>query len=348
MTAELNNISLLTTIVDRVNVGVFVVDRNYNIVLWNDFMSNYSGRPNADVVDRNLFECFPELPQSWLEPKIRNVFLLRNFSFTSWENRPYLFQFKHNRPITGGIDHMRQNCTFIPVPGINEEIEFVCVTINDVTDTSIYETLLKDAVKSLGEASNRDGLTNCHNRRYFEQSLAKEFDRTNRYGSLLSLIIMDLDHFKKVNDNFGHLMGDQVLKQTASIVNDALRATDTLSRYGGEEFALVLPETNLAGALVLAERLRIKISSTPITYDGKTINITASLGVAERSPEITSCEQLIHCADTALYHSKQNRRNQVTAYDPNNEGQKEFAEQENELSTPIENDWITYVVIGYR
>ena len=98
--------SLLEFIVERLEAGVFVVDRNYRVVLWNRFMAMHSQRSAEEVVGRNLFECFPELPQKWLARKIESVFILKNYAFTSWEQRPFLFRFNHNRPITGGIDAM--------------------------------------------------------------------------------------------------------------------------------------------------------------------------------------------------------------------------------------------------
>src|SRR5664279_332880 len=105
---------LLGFIVERIEVGIFAVDRDYRVVLWNRFMATRSQRSAAEVIGRSLFESFPELPQKWLERKIDSVFVLKNYAFTSWEQRPFLFRFHHNRPITGGVDAMRQNCTFLP------------------------------------------------------------------------------------------------------------------------------------------------------------------------------------------------------------------------------------------
>ena len=315
MTNSFSSLPLLEEIVDRINVGVFVVNKNYELVLWNSYMENYSQRKADDVLGENIFTKFPELPTAWLEQKIRNVFILKNFSFTSWEHRPYLFKFLHNRPITGGIDYMRQNCTFLPIKGETEEIEYVCVTLFDVTDTSIYESMLKNAVRSLAEASNRDGLTNIYNRRFLEQNMSKEFARIKRYGGTLSFIIIDLDHFKAVNDTYGHLAGDEILKVASKRLSDCLRSSDILARYGGEEFAVLLPETPLDGADILADRLCESLSQTPVMFNDIEINISASLGVSEIQEDIESHEQLISRADDALYLSKDNGRNQVTLYD---------------------------------
>ncbi|MFV0663675.1 PAS domain-containing protein [Denitromonas sp.] len=124
-------------IADRVEVGVFAVDAAFTITLWHRFMATHSRRPVAEVIGRNLFECFPDLPQAWLERKVRHVQALRNYAFTSWTQRPYLFRFDHNRPITGGVDAMRQNCTFLPVKNAAGEVVQVCVTVQDVTDNAI-------------------------------------------------------------------------------------------------------------------------------------------------------------------------------------------------------------------
>ena len=140
---------LLDFVVDRLEVGIFAVDTGMRVVLWNRFMSMYSGKSTDEVMGHNLFECFPELPRTWLEKKIRNVFLLKNYAFTSWEQRPYLFRFHHNRPITGGVDAMQQSCTFLPVANSGGQIEHVCVNVFDYTDTALFQKKLVNAIDAL-------------------------------------------------------------------------------------------------------------------------------------------------------------------------------------------------------
>ena len=140
---------LLDFVVDRLEVGIFAVDSDMRVVLWNRFMSMYSGRSAGQVMGHNLFDSFPELPRTWLEKKIRNVFLLKNYAFTSWEQRPYLFRFHHNRPITGGVDAMQQSCTFLPVANCSGQIEHVCVNVFDYTDTALYQKKLVNAIDAL-------------------------------------------------------------------------------------------------------------------------------------------------------------------------------------------------------
>ncbi len=313
-----NTAKLLNFIVDHTHVGIFAINRKREIMLWNQFMEIHSGRKTEDMIGKNLFSEFPELPQKWLDRKIENIYILKNFSFTSWEQRPYLFKFNHNRPMTGGTDYMRQDCTLMPMKSKDGEVEYVCFTLFDATDTSIYQQQLHETTEKLREISNRDSLTKLFNRRYIEETLSTEFDHAHRYGNKLSIILMDIDFFKKVNDNYGHLAGDEVLRIVSQHLNKGLRGTDILGRYGGEEFIVVLPETDIKGATVLAERLRRAVEADPITTEGKTLAISISLGVTELHKKTTGYEQLIAEADLGLYQSKDNGRNCTTIFSPEN------------------------------
>jgi len=313
------NVHLPDFIVKWVDVGIFVVNRDMQVSLWNNFMTNHSGLSASEVIGKNLFECFPELPKTWLSKKIQSVFILKNFAFTSWEQRPYLFRFPHNRPITGGVEHMYQNCTFLPVKNAQGEVESVCVTLFDATDVAISQILLKQALESLSESNNRDGLTEIFNRRYLEQRLSTEFDRVKRYGGEFSFIMFDLDYFKKVNDTYGHLGGDEVLCSVAKQVSKLLRTSDIVGRYGGEEFGIILPATELEGARVFAERLRQSIAETPVAYKDTSIAVSVSMGLMQYTSATPTYESMINGADMALYASKKGGRNRVTCYAPDME-----------------------------
>ena len=140
---------LLEFLVDRIEIGVFVVDKDYRVVLWNRFMALHSQHAAEAVVGKSLFESFPELPRKWLARKIDSVFVLGNYAFTSWEQRPFLFRFNHNRPITGGVDAMRQNCALIPQKNDRGDVELVCITLSDFTDTAMYQNRLNDLIDQL-------------------------------------------------------------------------------------------------------------------------------------------------------------------------------------------------------
>ena len=165
--------------------------------------------------------------------------------------------------------------------------------------------------KRLQREAVTDGLTELPNRRQFEESLAAEVARVERYGGTFALVITDLDDFKQVNDRYGHLAGDDVLRAFASVLRANVRELDTAARYGGEEFALLLPETDLAGAARLAERIRGEIAALRIdTYPAGSLNVTASFGVAAY-PDAPSEEKLFAAADEALYRAKASGKNCV-------------------------------------
>jgi two-component system NtrC family sensor kinase len=130
---------------DHLNAGVFSVDAELRVVHWNLFMASNSGRSADEVIGHNLFVCFPELPEPWLRWKLRSVFLLGTFAFSSWKQRPYLFKFPHNRPLTGGIDFMRQDLAFLPVPASAGGIASVCVMLTDATDAALSHRALDRA-----------------------------------------------------------------------------------------------------------------------------------------------------------------------------------------------------------
>ncbi|MDX1435749.1 MAG: diguanylate cyclase [Anaerolineales bacterium] len=159
-----------------------------------------------------------------------------------------------------------------------------------------------------------DELTGLYNRRQFFELGRREFDRAMRYNRPLSAIMLDLDHFKQINDTHGHAIGDQVLRVVARRCKKEVRDIDILGRYGGEEFAILLPETHLDFGQVVAERLRKQMSNFPIITDRQTLQATVSLGVAQASSQTSSIEALLEQADAAMYHAKQSGRDRVAVF----------------------------------
>jgi diguanylate cyclase (GGDEF)-like protein len=173
---------------------------------------------------------------------------------------------------------------------------------------------LKKANELLKKLTNIDHLTNLFNRRYLAEILEGEFFRARRNKEYLSLVIFDIDYFKKVNDTYGHQNGDVVLAAVAGLAQRQLRAYDSAARYGGEEFVLVIPGTALAGAVMAAERLRQSVLEFSFPPPMEDLTVTISLGVATYpSPMVDSVDALFRRADEALYRAKQNGRNRVEA-----------------------------------
>src|SRR5579871_4427531 len=158
-----------------------------------------------------------------------------------------------------------------------------------------------------------DGLTQIFNKRYFLEMLERELSRAHRYRRPLSLVMFDIDHFKKVNDGFGHLAGDYVLKHLAQTVRSKIRREDCFARYGGEEFAIVLPEIDGGSCLPFAEKIRQIVEKTEFKFENVRIPVTISMGIATVDAELTEPAALIKRADERLYEAKASGRNRVCA-----------------------------------
>jgi diguanylate cyclase (GGDEF)-like protein len=178
--------------------------------------------------------------------------------------------------------------------------------VADICSTAIQNALHYGRARRL---ANVDGLTGIYNRRFFEQRILEEMERCKRYGGGLSLLMVDLDNFKKMNDEFGHLLGDEVLRQVSQIFLQQLRKIDVACRYGGEEFAILVPETTEGGALQVAEKLRRIIESW--SFPGVPRPVTTSIGIAEFPMHGDTRDRLVGAADAALYLAKASGRNRV-------------------------------------
>jgi len=168
--------------------------------------------------------------------------------------------------------------------------------------------------QQINQMAMTDSLTGIYNRRYFFEIAEKEFRESMRYNRPLSVVIFDLDHFKKVNDTFGHARGDEILRAVVQRCAANIRHPDTIGRYGGEEFVILLPETDGGQGLLLVERLRQELASTPIETDTTPAFVTASFGIASITPEVKDLLALLNRADLALYHAKQSGRNRCVLW----------------------------------
>ena len=304
-TARLSELAL-----ERVGLGIFAVDRDYRIVLWNRFMIEHSGLAAADAIGRSFFDCFPDLPRAWLKRKFDTVFLLHSGSFSSWQHRPWLLPFEHDCPITGSLDLMQQDCSFMPLIE-NGEVVAVCVTIADVTELAVAWKEREVALEALRDSSERDALTGLYNRRHVDRRLVAEYNSWTRHRETFSVLLFDIDHFKRINDTYGHPTGDAVLRNIATTVSSQLRSTDILGRYGGEEFIVIMPHCDDVCAAVVAEKIRQAIEADGLEVASGRLQVTVSVGGCAVTEGLAGVAELVAEADQALYDAKHAGRNQV-------------------------------------
>lgn len=194
--------------------------------------------------------------------------------------------------------------------------------LKEITIRKQTEAALRESEEAFRLLAITDALTGLYNRRHFNQLALAEISRVIRHARPLAVLMLDIDFFKRVNDTYGHTSGDTVLKMVAGIAKATFRASDILARYGGEEFIVMLPETSLAGAVAVAERLRRQIAETPAQTERGEVVVTVSLGVSDSLGETQGkanesiLAEFIDRADQALYAAKKGGRNRVTVYEP--------------------------------
>ena len=209
---------------------------------------------------------------------------------------------------------------YLPKPFSKRELEarIFAALRNKTTQTELVERnrQLESMLHHVESLAITDPLTGIFNRRRFADVLRREVAVTRRYKNCLSLLMIDLDHFKTVNDRFGHDAGDEVLRAVASALTSGLREVDLAARYGGEEFAIVMPQTSKANAAIVAKRIAAQIAFLEHSFQGETIMLTASMGIADIADlKVVDAENLVKAADVALYEAKRAGRNRIVLYD---------------------------------
>lgn len=297
-------------LLSSIEVGIVVLDKDFRVEVWNQFMENHSGILPSGICETSLFSHFPEIDEQWLRAKADPVFSLKTPVFVIWEQRAHLFRFGSNRPVTSDSDLMYQNVTMFPLTSASGEVERMCMLVYDVTDQALGKRRVERLNDELKVMSRVDGLTGLYNRRYWQERFDYTFKLAKRRSKPITAMMLDIDHFKRVNDTYGHQAGDKVIQALASVIKKCIRETDLAGRYGGEEFAIILTDTQEQGAEKVAERIRKHAEATPVEHEGQQISFTISLGLAEYCTECQSSMAWLEMADQALYDAKQNGRNQ--------------------------------------
>ncbi|MBR7889271.1 diguanylate cyclase [Marinomonas sp. A79] len=300
----------LFDMLQHIDVGLVVLNEKYEIKLWNSFMENHSGMSSSIAKERSLFEVFPSINSEWLQRKLDNVIALRTPIFVSWEQRPHLFPFKSYRPITGIADKMYQNIALRPITNADGSVKYVCMVVYDVTDVAVSKESLSSANRKLDRLSKTDPLTQLQNRGSLDKTMGSAFHSFQIDHGSYSLVMGDIDFFKKINDQHGHPVGDLVLKNVSKLIASSIRSSDFVGRYGGEEFVILLPNTDADSALFFSEVLRRKVADAKIATGNTEISVTMSFGVSQLKRTDHSVSDWLNRADGALYKAKAEGRNQ--------------------------------------
>lgn len=292
-----------TQIFHTIDVGIVIIDSEMKVTQWNRWMEQRSGIVFSDIIGKHLFDFFPNLNSKSFLRAFKTAIKLGTPHFFPQRLYGHLFPLKPATVIGDSFEFMRQNCMMSPLRDEDYSIKYAYIAVHDVTDSAFNENRLITT-------SMRDPLTGAYNRKFLDWKLKEEIDRALRYKRTLSVIMADIDHFKKINDTYGHQCGDEILKNFAKSLTGALRNTDFLVRYGGEEFCCLMPETDCHSTAHVAERLRTRIENEAFIYNGQEVRITASFGISALEGTETD-KELIRRADEALYEAKNSGRNRI-------------------------------------
>ena len=299
----------LRTLTENAPDLIAEIDRKGKVLFLNRVLL---GMKMEDVIGHDFCEWVAEKDQPLLRQKLETTFVTRKTQ-------------EYEVMGIGSFGEPRWYMTRLSPVIVEDEVSCVVLIARDITERKKAEDDIlstKEAVENMNVAlqkafeheqiaSRTDNLTGVYNRRYFFEFIEYEFSISKRYQLPLSVILFDVDNFKNINDTYGHLSGDEILIAVAKNVNEELRDSDVLARYGGDEFIILTPNNNAESIRSLVERIRGKLETSTINAYGQQIKVTISAGVADMQPDIDTPTKLVHRADQALYVAKQNGRNRV-------------------------------------
>ncbi len=303
-------LSSLENIMESIADGVVVIDKNYTIIQANSSAENFSGVEKKELIGRKCYEMAHHRSSPCEGP---NIICPHYQLFQRGEN---LVKVLHTHvDVRGDERHVEINAS--PIKDSKGRIFAMVETYRDIMEKYSDDELVK-LVKRLNDAQTHlkhmaitDDLTGLHNRRYIVERLDEEFERARRSGHPLSLIMLDIDRFKQINDTYGHLFGDVVLRVIAVRLKSSIRKHDIVGRVGGEEFLVICPDSLLADTLVVAERIRKVINEENISDGTQQVKVALSAGVTIIQGSDVSSDRIFSRADSALYKAKEEGRNKV-------------------------------------
>lgn len=287
--------SIYRSLVDTLQDGILTVDPEGDILFTNQRTGTILDCDPDNLLGLNILALIQPEDRPWIRAVIDEA--LRGMTHRCQLRLAYLGQIPVYVLVGLG-----------PISDMDGGPNGVCLTLTDLSE----EKRIRDELQRL---ATTDALTNLYNRRYLDESLERECRRASRYGRPLSCMMIDIDGFKLCNDLYGHLTGDEVLRQVAALIKRSVRDTDIVSRYGGEEFCVLLPETGYEGAMRLAERIRPAIGDQPLSVGEQSVSITVSVGVwGSNDKELLEPDTILGYADAALLQAKAVGKNRVCGH----------------------------------
>jgi diguanylate cyclase (GGDEF)-like protein len=319
--ANSGEMELSAQILRRIPVPTFVIDRNHTVTHWNTALEKLTDIPASRIMGtQNHWRAFYRSEQ----PLMADLVLDRVEE--SLIARHYNGKFRKSLHVEEAYDaeiffpDMGNSgkwmiITAAPIPGDNGSLIGAVQTLQDITERRLAEEEVRESEKRYRELSITDSLTKLYNSRHFFNQLEHEVARAERYNQPLSLILLDIDNFKGYNDTYGHMEGDRVLAALADVIRKNLRSSDTGFRYGGEEFTVLLPQTDGESALSAAERLRANFADTALSpLPGAEVHMTVSIGAGQYIPGEKETA-FVKRVDAAMYRAKQSGKNRVLCSD---------------------------------
>ncbi|MCZ2120675.1 MAG: GGDEF domain-containing protein [Anaerolineales bacterium] len=283
-------------VLDHIPELALVIDAHDRILDANSKMQAWLGKSKEELIGKDPLEVFRPWPQ-----------LINRILFAAEET-------KHEIEIASAPTTTLELVVIPIFDSQTKRLNGRVIVAHDITERKLLENHLQQLTQKLKEQATRDPLTGVFNRRFLAESLTKEIAHAVRESRTISIVMLDVDHFKKINDTYGHQCGDEALQNLANFLVENSRQGDIVCRYGGEEFAILMPQASAQGAYERAETWRREFGAKRLCVKNQELRVTFSAGVANFPKHGADSETLLQAADSALYQSKNNGRNQVTLY----------------------------------